>query len=49
MNAKYGELSYEDDNLRTVEMTIKYDFAHCDYTKTPEPTLVATYENDFEP
>lgn len=29
-SAKFGDLDYTNDDLRTVEMTIKYDWATCD-------------------
>jgi hypothetical protein len=29
-SAKYGDLDYSSDDLRTVELTIKYDWASCD-------------------
>ena len=28
-SVKYGDLSYEDDNLRTIELGIRYDWATC--------------------
>ena len=28
-NVKYGELSYEDDNLTEIELTLRYDWATC--------------------
>lgn len=30
-SAKYGDLSYEDENLRTVELTWRYDWATCEF------------------
>jgi hypothetical protein len=29
-SAKFGDLDYSSDDLRTVEMTIRYDWAECD-------------------
>jgi hypothetical protein len=29
-SAKYGDLDYSSDDLRTVELTIRYDWASCD-------------------
>ena len=29
-SAKYGDLDYSSDDIRTVELTIKYDWATCD-------------------
>ena len=31
-SVKYGDLSYEDDALRTVELGIRYDWATCEFT-----------------
>lgn len=31
-SAKYGDLDYSNDELRTVELTFKYDWATCDTT-----------------
>ena len=28
-SAKYGDLDYSSDDLRTVEMTVRYDWAQC--------------------
>jgi len=33
-SAKYGDLDYGNDELRTVEMTIRYDWATCNNTET---------------
>ena len=30
-SAKYGDLDYSNDELRTVEMTIRYDWARCEF------------------
>jgi len=41
-SAKYGDLDYSNDELRTVELTIRYDWAECDFgTKNAA--------NDFNP
>jgi len=32
-SAKYGDLDYSNDELRTVEMTVRYDWASCELTK----------------
>jgi hypothetical protein len=29
MSAKYGDLDYSNDDLKTVEMSLKYDWAEC--------------------
>ena len=29
-SAKFGDLDYSSDDLRTVEMTVRYDWAQCD-------------------
>lgn len=34
-SVKYGDLSYEDDALRTVELGIRYDWATCDFPEAP--------------
>ena len=34
-SVKYGDLSYEDDALRTVELSIRYDWATCDFPQGP--------------
>ena len=34
-SVKYGDLSYEDDALRTVELSIRYDWARCDFPNGP--------------
>lgn len=33
-SAKYGDLDYSSDDLRTVEMTFRYDWAECDNKNT---------------
>ena len=39
-SVKYGDLSYEDDALRTVELGIRYDWAVCSFgTAHPEGNL----------
>jgi len=37
-SAKYGDLDYSSDDLRTVEMTIRYDWATCDTSGNGGPT-----------
>jgi hypothetical protein len=32
-SAKYGDLAYDNDDLRTVEMSLRYDWAECDILK----------------
>lgn len=45
--AKYGDLDYSNDDLRTVEMTIGYDWAECEISNPEAPSnLKTTY---FEP
>ena len=34
-SAKYGDLDYSNDDLRTVEMTFRYDWATCDSSDNP--------------
>jgi len=34
-SAKYGDLDYSSDDLRTVEMTFRYDWATCDSSNNP--------------
>ena len=34
-SVKYGDLSYEDDALRTVELGIRYDWARCFFPQSP--------------
>ena len=36
-SAKYGDLDYSNDDLRTVEIGLKYDWATCE-TKSPSGT-----------
>lgn len=38
-SAKYGDLDYSSDDLRSVELSLRYDYAICD----------ATIERQFEP
>jgi len=39
-SAKFGDLSYEDENLRTVDITWRYDWASCEFnTEHPDPNL----------
>ena len=33
--AKFGDLDYSNDELRTIEMTIRYDWAHCTLSGGP--------------
>jgi len=33
-SAKYGDLDYSNDDLRTVEMTVRYDWATCENNDT---------------
>lgn len=34
-SVKYGDLSYEDDALRTVELGVRYDWATCEFPQGP--------------
>ena len=38
-SAKYGDLDYSSDDLRTIEMTIRYDWATCETDNTFFPTV----------
>lgn len=40
-SAKYGDLDYSNDELRTVEMTIRYDWATCNVAGAALPNFVA--------
>tara|TARA_R110000782_G_scaffold14434_3_gene43041 strand:+ start:1478 stop:2044 length:567 start_codon:yes stop_codon:yes gene_type:complete len=42
-SAKYGDLDYSSDDLRTVEMTVRYDWAEC-VTKNPSGTPGTFFE-----
>ena len=37
-SAKFGDLDYSNDDLRTVEMAIRYDWASCEIMHTTTPT-----------
>ena len=37
-SAKFGDLDYSSDDLRTVEMTVRYDWAECDTTGNTDAT-----------
>ena len=41
-SVKFGDLSYEDDALRTVELGIRYDWATCEFT-ADHPDIQDTY------
>ena len=41
-SVKFGDLSYEDDALRTVELGIRYDWATCQFTPD-HPDFEGTY------
>jgi hypothetical protein len=36
-SAKFGDLDYSSDDLRTVEMTIRYDWAECEIKNSANP------------
>ena len=36
-SAKYGDLDYSNDDLRTVELSIRYDWATCDHLSDAGP------------
>ena len=39
-SAKFGDLSYEDENLRTVDITWRYDWASCEFSADhPDPQI----------
>ena len=40
-SAKYGDLDYSNDELRTVEMTIRYDWATCEVAGAALPQFQA--------
>lgn len=42
-SAKFGDLSYEDENLRTVELTWRYDWASCQFTGKADPEAQGTF------
>lgn len=43
-SAKYGDLDYSSDELRTVEMTFAYDWAECEISNPDAPSaLQGTY------
>jgi len=42
-SAKYGDLDYSSDDLRTVEMTFAYDWAECVISNPDAPTTQGTY------
>ena len=45
--ANFGDLDYSSEDLRTVELTIRYDWATCEFgTAHPDPTLAG--ERYFE-
>ena len=35
-SAKYGDLDYSNDELRTIEMTVRYDWASCEFPQGNE-------------
>ena len=37
-SAKYGDLSYEDENLRTVDIEWRFDWASCEFPDTHPDT-----------
>jgi hypothetical protein len=41
-SVKFGDLAYEDDALRTVELGIRYDWATCEFT-ADHPDFKDTY------
>ena len=43
-SAKYGDLSYEDENLRTVDITWRYDWASCKFGDSHPDTNIRTKE-----
>lgn len=42
-SAKYGDLDYSNDDLRTVEMTLRYDWASCTIKGTKSPKSGTDY------
>ena len=47
-SAKFGDLDYSSDDLRTVEMTLRYDWAECD-TSGNLAVALPTTGSLFEP
>ena len=44
---KYGEMDYSSDDIRTIEMTVRYDWAECAFNKpADEPSA---QPEDFDP
>ena len=44
-SAKYGELSYEDDNLTEIEIGLRYDYAICDLKNGQKANLTQIPNN----
>ena len=45
-SAKYGDLDYSNDDLRSVELTIRYDWATCDTTGNEDAIVPETITFD---
>jgi len=45
-SAKYGDLDYSNDELRTIEMTVRYDWASCEFKNNSKTEGNA---EDFQP
>ena len=39
-SAKFGDLDYSNEDLRTVDLTIRYDWASCEFGEGADPDLV---------
>ena len=46
-SAKFGDLDYTNDELRTVELTIKYDYATCEISNAKNRTSTEFANNTF--
>lgn len=42
LSAKYGDLAYDNDELRTIDMTFKYDWASCETADGTEQFVTNT-------
>ena len=49
MSAKYGDLDYSNDELKTVEIGLKYDWAECETFDTSHAPLSPASTSHFTP